>query len=163
MKKYKLNSNIIIQNLIPSLIKNNDLPLNFNIYELTENSINPIISLLYKYINFFEMYFIKIISSDNMIKYNNNDFQYNNQLITQYSYVTSLNNTLIFSVDINQTGVYTDEVIQFDDGNYNPKSFNALLLAQLTSFYPTCDFQVTFSSITNKITISSIRNFYFYA
>ena len=82
-----LDSNIIIQNLIPEIIKINDLPLLFNIIELNESVINPIISFLYRYLNFFEMYFCKIICDTK-------DFQFNNQLITQYSYTNKLNNKI---------------------------------------------------------------------
>ena len=82
-----LNSINVIQNLIPEIIKINDLPLLFNIIELNESQINPIISFLYKYLNFFEIYFTKAICDST-------DFQFNNQLITQYSYTNKLNNKI---------------------------------------------------------------------
>jgi hypothetical protein len=82
-----LDSNMVIQNLIPEIIKINDLPLFFNIIQLNESIVNPIISFLYRYLNFFEMYFCKIVCDTK-------DFQFNNQLITQYSYTNKLNNKI---------------------------------------------------------------------
>lgn len=86
--KILLDSNLVIKNLLPEIIKISDLPLGFNILELTNNKKNPIITEINKLMNWFELYL-----SNKM--FDSNDFQLCNQLITQYSYTNSLNNKII--------------------------------------------------------------------
>ena len=86
--KILLDSNIIIQNLLPEIINITDLPLGFNILELYDNPKNPIITQISKLMNWFENYLTKKFI-------NPNDFQLCNQLITQYSYTNSLNKKVI--------------------------------------------------------------------
>jgi len=86
--KILLDSNLVIKNLLPEIIKISDLPLGFNILELTDNKKNPIITEINKLMNWFELYL-----SNKM--FDSNDFQLCNQLITQYSYTNSLNNKII--------------------------------------------------------------------
>ncbi len=83
-QKILLDSNVVIANLLPEIIKITDLPLGFNILELYDNKKNPIITQISKLMNWFENYLSKKIVDSN-------DFQLCNQLITQYSYTNSLN------------------------------------------------------------------------
>ena len=77
--------------------------------------------------------------------------------------INDSNNTLVFGCDNSQTGTFDEEIVQFDNGNYNPNSFIIEMAGQLNGLYPNGDFIITFSSITNKITISAARDFYFFS
>ncbi len=83
-QKKILDSNIVINNLLPEIIKITDLPFGYNIIELDDNPKNSIITQISKLMNWFENYLTKLCI-------NSNDFQLCNQLITQYSYTNSLN------------------------------------------------------------------------
>jgi hypothetical protein len=85
-EKYLNNLNVLT-NLLPNLITIKDLPNSFKFMDILEDSINPIISLLKKYSDFFESYWFNIIL-------NNDNFQYNNKLITQHSFINYLNNKI---------------------------------------------------------------------
>lgn len=73
------------------------------------------------------------------------------------------NDSLVFFCDNNQTGTFVEELIVIDSGNYNPNSFIFELKDKLTQTFPNGDWQITFSNITNKISISAQRDYYFYS
>lgn len=77
----------IIKNLIPELIRSNNIVNNCILLDITEDSVNSILSLLRKYDNFFEDYILNIISKST-------DYEYNNQLITQTSYINNLSSII---------------------------------------------------------------------
>jgi hypothetical protein len=77
--------------------------------------------------------------------------------------INKTNNALVWLTDTNNTGYYTEQLIAFDYGNYTPTSFISALTGQLTAYFPTADYKVTFSSITNKIGINASKPFYFYS
>lgn len=77
--------------------------------------------------------------------------------------INKINDALVFFCDNNQTGNFDEELIVFDSGNYNPNSFIFELNNQLTGFYPNGNWNITFSNITNKISISAERDYYFYS
>ena len=82
-----LNSSIVLENLLPSILNNNNFLNNYTLIDINENTINPIISLLRKYNNFFQDIWINNIST-------NNDYEYNNNLIIQSSYLFFVNNEI---------------------------------------------------------------------
>jgi hypothetical protein len=75
-----------INYILPELLNSNNFSNYFTLEDIQENTVNPIISLLRKYNNFFEDYFLLTVLS--------NDYEYNNQLITKYSYINYLNNNI---------------------------------------------------------------------
>ena len=78
--------NDTINYILPELLNSNNFSNYFVLQDIQEDTINPIISLLRKYNNFFEDYFLLTVLS--------NDYEYNNQLITKYSYINYLNNNI---------------------------------------------------------------------
>ena len=88
-----LNNYDILSSLLPNIITIKDLPNSFKYLNLNENAINPIITLLKKNINFFENYWFDSIL--------NNNFIFNNQLITQRSYINNLYNQITNSLFVN--------------------------------------------------------------
>lgn len=85
-QKIIVNNLSIITNLLPDIINNNNINYSY-IYDLQENNINPIFTLLSKYNNFFENFYQTLLLSSS-------DYEYNNQLITTFSYLNKLNNGL---------------------------------------------------------------------
>jgi len=79
-----LDSSIILNNLLPSILNNNNFLNNYILIDIKENTINPIISLLRKYNNFFQDLWINLLST-------NINYEYNNNLIIQSSYLSFIN------------------------------------------------------------------------
>jgi len=89
---YNINSTLsivsnidIINNLIPEIINSYNAINNCIIFDIKESKINSIISLLSRYDNFFENVILNTITTST-------DYEFNNQLITQKTYIEKLSN-----------------------------------------------------------------------
>jgi hypothetical protein len=82
-----ISNDTIINNLLPEIINSYNIINKCYINDITENSINPIISLLSKFDNFFENYILNLIT-------NSNDYEYKNQLITQKTFIKQVSNLI---------------------------------------------------------------------
>lgn len=116
-EKY-LNNLIVLENLLPNLITIKDLPNSFKFIDILEDTINPIISLLKKNSNFFENYWFSVVL--------NNNFQYNNKLITQYSFINYLNNKITNSLFTNYN--------YFNNNRKNKKYYNIYEVEQYLKY-----------------------------
>jgi len=86
---YNINipNTTIINNLLPEIINSYNIINNCILIDIKKNDINSIISLLSKYVNFFEYYILNLVI-------NSNDYEYNNQLITQKTYINNIFNNI---------------------------------------------------------------------
>ena len=82
-----ISNNTVIDNLIPEVLSSYNIVKQCYINDITENSINSIISLLSKFDNFFENYILNLVTKTN-------DYEYNNQLITQKTYINQVSKVI---------------------------------------------------------------------
>lgn len=82
-----ISNKTVIDNLIPEVLNSYNTVKECYINDITENTINSIISLLSKFDNFFENYILNLVTKTN-------DYEYSNQLITQRTYINQVSNII---------------------------------------------------------------------
>ena len=119
-----ISNNTVISNLIPELIDDNNIVESCYIYDLLENPKNSILSLLRKYTNYFEDYYLNLISTSY-------DYEYNNQLITTKSYINYLNTKI--------TNSFYDNYNYYNNIRSNKKYYNFTEIKQYLLYVNSLD------------------------